>query len=61
MPKLHFDDGCVIETGGELRRLELYDGLYVVGEGYMIPVKTEEEVLRVIENLKANENSKSST
>ena len=51
MPELRFNDGSVIETGGELRRLELEDGLYVTGEGFLIPVKTEEDVTRVIKEL----------
>jgi hypothetical protein len=40
---LRFDDGIEIDTSGELRLLELYDGWYVVGEGRLIPVKDEAE------------------
>jgi hypothetical protein len=43
MGKLKFSDGIEIDTSGELRLLELYDGWYVVGEGKLIPVKDEEE------------------
>ena len=43
MGKLSFSDGIEIDTSGELRLLELYDGWYVVGEGRLIPVKDEEE------------------
>lgn len=43
MSILRFDDGIEIDTSGELRLLELYDGWYVVGEGRLIPVKDEEE------------------
>ena len=43
MSILRFDDGIEIDTSGELRLLELYDGWYVVGEGVLIPVKDEEE------------------
>lgn len=43
MGTLKFDDGIEIDTSGELRLLELFDGWYVVGEGRLIPVKDEEE------------------
>ncbi len=52
MPVLRFDDGSSIETGGKLRRLELDDGLYVTGKGFLIPVNTEEEVERTLTRLK---------
>jgi hypothetical protein len=39
---LTFSDGIEIDTSGELRLLELYDGWYIVGEGRLIPVKDEE-------------------
>lgn len=43
MSILKFSDGIEIDTLGELRLLELYDGWYVVGEGRLIPVKDREE------------------
>lgn len=43
MGTLKFSDGIEIDTSGELRLLELYDGWYVVGEGKLISVKDEEE------------------
>lgn len=43
MSILKFSDGIEIDTSGELRLLELYDGWYVVGEGRLIPVKDREE------------------
>jgi hypothetical protein len=49
MGKLSFSDGIEIDTSGELRLLELYDGWYVVGEGRLIPVKDEEEGVRIID------------
>lgn len=52
MPVLKFSDGTEIETGGELRRLELDDGLYVVGKGFLIPLNTEQEVEDKIAELK---------
>ena len=41
MGKLKFSDGIEIDTSGELRLLELYDGWYVVGEGKLIPVEEQ--------------------
>ena len=52
--KLEFSDGMIIHTGGELRTLELSDGWYVVGEGKLIPVKSEEEGNKIISQLKDN-------
>jgi hypothetical protein len=52
MGKLKFSDGIEIDTAGELRLLELYDGWYVVGEGKLIPVKDEEEGLNTIESIR---------
>ena len=41
---LRFSDGVNIDTSGPLRRLKLHDGLYVVGNGYSIPMNSEKEV-----------------
>jgi hypothetical protein len=49
MGKLSFSDGIEIDTSGELRLLELYDGWYVVGEGRLIPVEDEDEGVRIID------------
>jgi len=49
---LKFNDGVSIDTSGELRRLQLPDGLYVVGQGMLIPCNSEEEVKELIEKLK---------
>jgi hypothetical protein len=54
MSILRFDDGIEIETSGELRLLELYDGWYVVGEGRLIPVKDEEEGVKTIDLIRKN-------
>jgi hypothetical protein len=48
MGTLKFSDEIEIDTSGELRLLELYDGWYVVGEGKLIPVKDKEEGHKVI-------------
>jgi hypothetical protein len=47
--ELRFTDGVVVDTSGPLRRLELHDGLYVVGEGCLIPSKDEAEVRAMLE------------
>ena len=54
MSILRFDDGIEIDTSGELRLLELYDGWYVVGEGRLIPVKDEEEGILFILDYNSN-------
>ena len=40
---LQFNDGVNIDTSGELRTLHLYDGWYVTGKGWLIPMKDEEQ------------------
>lgn len=52
MSRLRFDDGEEFDTGGELRIERRYDGLYVVGRGWLIPVEDEDEAQREIERLK---------
>ena len=48
--KLEFSDGMIIHTHGPLRVVEFSDGWYVVGEGKLIPVGSEEESLRYLED-----------
>ena len=45
---LKFSDGMTIHTNGPLRTVEFSDGWYVVGEGKLIPVKSEEEGKKLI-------------
>lgn len=54
MSILRFSDGINIDTSGPIRRLELYDGLYVVGKGHLIPCKDEEEVKKLIKKMTKN-------
>ena len=49
---LRFNDGVNIDTSGELRVLKLSDGLYVVGEGMLIPVSSYEEAQSIIKGFK---------
>lgn len=58
MGTLKFSDGIEIDTAGELRLLELYDGWYVVGEGKLIPVRDEVEGLSRIEKIKVDKKVK---
>jgi hypothetical protein len=51
--ELMFNDGVVVETGGPLRKLHLEDGWYVVGEGFLIPVASEDEAERRIVEMTA--------
>lgn len=49
---LRFSDGIDIDTSGELRKLELHDGMYIVGQGLLIPVKDQEEFDKLMKQLK---------
>ena len=40
---LQFSDGISIDTRGHLRIIELSDGLYITGEGLLVPIDTIEE------------------
>jgi hypothetical protein len=50
--KLSFNDGMVIHVHGEYRLVKFRDGHYVVGQGNLFPVKSEEDGIELIENLK---------
>lgn len=41
---LKFTDGVNVDTSGPLRMLRLKDGLYVVGQGSLIPMNDEDDV-----------------
>jgi hypothetical protein len=49
---LRFDDGIEFDTTGELRIEQRFDGFYVVGAGWMIPVAGIEEGNAAIKRLK---------
>lgn len=55
---LKFSDNIEINTSGPIRRLSLSDGLYVAGNGMLIPCKDEKEVTKLINELKINRNEK---
>ena len=52
---LRFNDGIKIDTNGPLRMLRLKDGLYVVGEGWCIPVGDTKEAKAIIERFKGEQ------
>ena len=45
---LNFNDGVSIDTSGPLRIHREFDGLYVVGEGKLIPVNSQKEAEKII-------------
>lgn len=52
---LKFSDGIEIDTSGELRKMHLHDGWYVVGKGMLMPCRDEVEADRML----AQENTES--
>ena len=46
---LRFSDGMGFDTSGPLRKTRRSDGLYVVGEGMLIPVNSVEEANEIID------------
>jgi len=54
---LRFSDGVTIDTSGPLRKLVLRDGIYLVGEGYLIPVKDEAEYQQIFDKLNGTTSS----
>ena len=52
MSKLRFTDGEEFYTSGPLRKEERYDGWYVMGNGCLIPVSSEEEANKIINSKK---------
>ncbi len=51
MTKLKFNDGEQFDTSGALRIDVRSDGLYVVGQGRLIPVKNRKEAEKIIQQL----------
>lgn len=50
--ELRFSDGVTFDTSGELRAEKRHDGWYIVGEGKLIPVDSEEEAYEFLKNHK---------
>ena len=54
MSAIHFSDGVSFDTSGDLRIVKERDGYYVVGLGWLIPVRDIEEGKRVMLDLSKN-------
>ncbi len=52
---IRFSDGEYFDTDGPLRIERRKDGLYVVGNGFLVPVSTIEEGEELIKTMKADE------
>ena len=48
---MRFSDGMSFDTSGPLRTVRKSDGLYVVGNGMLIPVSDHDEAETLIEEL----------
>jgi hypothetical protein len=51
---LRFSDGVNIDTSGKLRIISLKDGLYVTGQGYLIPIDSNVEGEKIINKLRGS-------
>jgi hypothetical protein len=49
MSKLTFTDGQTFDLSGPLRLEERYDGWYVLGNNKMVPVSSQDEGIRLID------------
>ena len=49
---IKFSDGINVDTNGPLRPLKLPDGWYVVGEGMLVPMGSQEEAVEDIKLMK---------
>jgi hypothetical protein len=58
MGLLRFSDGVTIDTGGEYSVLQLANGLYVVGNGFCVPVNDRDEADRMVADLKARKEAR---
>ena len=57
---LRFSDGMEFDTTGPLRIESRSDGLYVVGNGQLIPVSSREEAEEIIKRDKSEKESEES-
>jgi hypothetical protein len=55
---LKFSDGMEFDTSGPLRITSRSDGLYVVGNGQLIPVSSHEEAEEIIKRDKEEKSQK---
>ena len=57
MSTIRFADGISFDTSGPLRVTLRKDGMYVVGQGMLIPIKDRKEAHALIQNLSKNRES----
>ena len=55
MSTLRFTDGMSFNTSGPLRLTMRSDGMYVVGNGMLVPVRDAQEGRQLIENITKTE------
>ena len=55
MANLRFTDGMTFDTGGPLRLQMRSDGMYVIGNGMLVPVRDAQEGRQLIENITKTE------
>jgi len=61
MSSLRFTDGMSFDMSGPLRLTLRSDGMYVVGQGLLVPVRDEEEGMQLIENITKTEGKRNET
>ena len=61
MSSLRFTDGMSFDMSGPLRLTLRSDGMYVVGQGLLVPVRDEEEGRQLIENITKTEGARNET
>ena len=55
MSSLRFTDGMSFDMSGPLRLTLRSDGMYVIGQGLLVPVRDEQEGRQLIENITKTE------
>lgn len=56
---IRFNDGVEFDTSGPLRVASRHDGIYVVGDGMLIPVRDMADAEQTIAKFKKSERNKS--
>ena len=61
MANLRFTDGMTFDTSGPLRLQMRSDGMYVIGNGMLVPVRDAQEGRQLIENIEKMEGASHAT
>ena len=61
MSSLRFTDGMSFDMSGPLRLTLRSDGMYVVGQGLLVPVRDAQEGRQLIENIEKTEGTRNET